>query len=118
MAGGGRKAARIRGAGPRGSSFGRRRGLPVAGQEVGDLGNVHRGQPAQDVGEVFLGVDPATAATDDQGVDDGTAPTRVGMPDEEPPATANCRNADRVFDQVMPTAGLCRVADSIHAFSA
>ena len=74
------------------------------------MGDVYGRQSPQDVGEVFLGVDPAPSATDDQRVDHGTAPARVGMANEEPAATTHGRNPDGVFDEIMPPPGLCRVA--------
>ena len=79
-------------------------------QQWVNLGDVDGRQSAQNLGEVFLRVDRATAATDDEGVDHSTAPTGVGMPDEEPAAAANGGNADRVFDEIMLPPDLCRVA--------
>jgi hypothetical protein len=70
----------------------------VGGQELADLGDVHGRQAPEDVAEVCLGVKTAAPATDDQGVDQGTAPAGVRVPDEEPPAATDCR--------IMPRGGL------------
>jgi hypothetical protein len=60
------------------------RGFPLAGQELMDLLIGHRGQAAQHVGQIFLGVNTPATATLDDGVDHRTAPPGVGMADEEP----------------------------------
>ena len=41
-------------------------------------------QTGEDVGQVFLGVDAVAPTALDDGVDDRAAPSRVGVPDEEP----------------------------------
>ena len=78
-------------------------------QELRDLRDIQRRESLEDVGEVFLGVDAASPATDDQRVDDRAAPTGVGVPNEEPATATDGGTTDRVFDEIMPTAGLCRV---------
>jgi len=78
-------------------------GFPSAREEFGNLGDVHRGQSMEDIGEVFLRVDPTTATTDDERVNYRTAPTRVGVPNEEPTTRIVRRTSNRVFDQIMPT---------------
>jgi hypothetical protein len=80
---------------------GRRSRLPSTGQELADLGDVHGREPSQDIGQVFLRVDPATAATDDEGVDDSAAPTGVGVSNEEPAATTDGGNPNRVFHEIV-----------------
>ena len=92
--------------------------LPVFREEAVDLGVLHGRHPGKDVGEVFLGVDLSPAAALDNGVNHRTAPPSLGVPDEEPSLLADAAWANRIFDQIMPTAELCRVADSISAFSA
>ena len=66
-----------------------------------DLGDVQTGKASQDIGEVFLGIDAAAPATDDERVDHGTAPTGIRMPQEEPAAAADSGDAHGVFHQIM-----------------
>lgn len=79
----------------------RRCRFPVGREELGDLSDVHRRQTPQHIGQVGLGIDAPPPATDDQRVDHRGAPTGVGVPQEEPPATTDRGNADRVFDQIV-----------------
>ena len=58
-------------------------GFPAAGQHVLDLVVFHGGQATQHIGQVFLRIDAAAAATLNDGVDDGAAPAGVGMADEQ-----------------------------------
>ncbi len=51
----------------------------------------HRGQASQHVGQIFLRVDATAPAALDDGVDNCTAPTCVGMTDEEPAVSTNDR---------------------------
>jgi hypothetical protein len=48
------------------------------------------------IGEVILGIEAIAAAALDDGVDDGAAPTRVGMPNKEPAAFSD-RGRPHVF---------------------
>ena len=58
----------------------------IVGRFAVHLGDVQTGKPAQDVGEIFLWINPAAPTADDKGVDHRTAPTGVRMPHEEPAA--------------------------------
>ena len=60
-----------------------------------------RGQATQDIGQVFLRVDPAPATTLYDGVDHRTVPTGIGMADEGPALATNDRRPHIVFDQVV-----------------
>jgi hypothetical protein len=60
--------------------------LPDGGEQLSDLAAGHRGQPVEDVREVFLGIYSVPAATLDEGVNDGAAPTRIRVSDKEPAA--------------------------------
>ena len=71
----------------------------------------HGGQAAQDIGQIFLGVDTATAATLNDRVDHRTAPTGVGMADKEPALATDHRRSHVVFHEIMPRPGLCRAAE-------
>jgi len=85
---------------------------------LADLRDIHGLQPAQDIGQVLLGVDAATPATDDERVDHGTAPTGIRVANEEPAASADGWNPNGILDRIMPTTGLCRVAAWSPAFCA
>ena len=78
-----------------------RRGFPATGQDGFDLVVFHRGQPAQYIGQIFLGIDPATPTTLDDGVDDRAAPPGVGMADEQPSFAAHHRWAHVIFHKVI-----------------
>lgn len=84
--------------------------FPAAGQQFWQLAHGHQGQAPEDIGEIFLRVDAEAAATLNDGVDDGGAPSRIRMPDEEPSLLPDGRRAYVVFTPVMPPPGLCRVA--------
>jgi hypothetical protein len=69
-------------------------------EQVSNLAAGHRGQALQNVGEVFLRIDPVAAAALDDGVNDGATPTGIRMPDKEPAALSDGRGPYIVFDQV------------------
>ena len=75
--------------------------FPACGKQVGNLSDRHGREALEDVGEIFLGVDGATAATEDEGVDDRTAPTGVRVANEQPTATTHGRASDRIFHQII-----------------
>ena len=50
--------------------------------------------------EVILGIDPVAAAALDEGVNDGAAPSGVGMADKEPAAFADHVRSHVIFYQV------------------
>lgn len=75
--------------------------LPIGGKQRIDLTDFYDGQAAEDIGEVILRIDAAAPATDQDGVNNGTAPTSIGMSNEEPSFAANGRGTDGVFDQVV-----------------
>ncbi len=52
------------------------------------------GQTRKDVGQIILRIDATAAATDQDGVNDGAAPTGIGMSDEEPSLAANGSGTD------------------------
>ena len=91
---------------------------PCFRNEVLEFGLLHVWQESQNVVQIFLGVDAPAAAAFDDGIEDCALPTGIWMTNEEKILFADGSWSDRVFDQVMPTAGLCRVADSSSAFSA
>ncbi len=80
----------------------------MSGEQVLDLSDFQRGQASQDVAEIFLRVEAASPATDQDGIDHRTAPPGLGVADEEPPFAAHRRGPDIVLHQGMPTSGLCR----------
>ena len=57
----------------------------MGGEQVLDLSDFQRGQARQDVGEIFLRVQAAPPATDQNGIDHRTTPSGIGVADEEPP---------------------------------
>jgi hypothetical protein len=66
----------------------------------------HGGQAAQHIGQIFLRVDAATAATLNDGVDDRTAPAGVGMADEAPALATHHRGPHVIFyaeEPIMPS---------------
>ena len=73
-------------------------GLPVRGQQRVDVGDLQAGQPSEHVGQVRLRIDPASSAAGEQRVDDGTAPARVRVPDEEPPLATHCGGSNGILD--------------------
>jgi len=62
---------------------------PLVREQVSNLTAGHRGQALQNVGEVFLRIDPVAAAALDDGVNDGATPTGIRMPNEEPSTFSN-----------------------------
>jgi len=60
--------------------------LPLAGQKISDLAGGHRRQPLENIGEVFLRIDAVAAAALNDGIDDGTAPPGIRVPEKEPSA--------------------------------
>ena len=60
--------------------------LPPARQKIRDLAGGHRRQPLENIGEVFLRIDAVTAAALNDGIDDGTAPPGIRVPEKEPSA--------------------------------
>jgi hypothetical protein len=74
---------------------------PVCGKQGIEFADRRIGQTSQDVGEVIVGIDAAASAAEQKRVEDGAAPARVGMSDEEPALAANGGGADGVFDQVV-----------------
>src|SRR5438874_10066686 len=75
--------------------------LPVGGKQRIDLIDFHGGQTGQDVGEVILRIDAATAATDENGVNYSAAPAGIGVSDEEPASAADGGGTNGIFDQVI-----------------
>jgi len=92
--------------------------FPVGGQDGVDVLIGEAGEAGEQIAEVFPGIDAAAATTDDEGVEGGAAPTGVGMPQEQPVLFAQAGGPERILGQVMPTAGLCRVAGCTPGFSA
>jgi hypothetical protein len=62
---------------------------PLVREKFSDLIGGHGGEAPENVGEVFLRVDAVAAAALDEGVNDGAAPARLRMSNEEPPALAD-----------------------------
>ena len=60
-----------------------------------------RGKSAQDIGQIVLGVETPPSATQDEGVEDGTAPARFGMADEQPALASDDRIANGIFHQII-----------------
>src|SRR5712692_4031532 len=74
---------------------------PVCGKQGIEIADCRVGQASQDVGEVVVGIDAAASAAAQKGVENGAAPARVGMSDEEPTLAADSGGTDGVFDQVV-----------------
>jgi hypothetical protein len=81
----------------------------VRGQQGVDVRDLQAGQSSEHVGQVRLRIDPASAATDQQRVDDGTAPACVRVPDEEPPLPPTAVGRMSFSNQGMPHPEICRV---------
>jgi len=64
---------------------------PLVREQVSNLAAGHRGRRCRNVGEVFLRIDPVTAAALDDSVNDGATPTGIRMPDKEPAALSDGR---------------------------
>lgn len=61
----------------------------------------HRRKPCQDIFDVGVGIDAATAATRDDLVDHCAPPSSIFRSDEEPVLLPDRRGTDRVFTQVI-----------------
>jgi hypothetical protein len=73
---------------------------PLVREQVSNLAAGHRGQALQNVGEVFLRIDPVAAAALDDGVNDGATPTSIRMPNKEPSTFSNRGRSYVVLNEV------------------
>ena len=74
---------------------------PSFGREVFDLPVGRAGQPGEDVAQVGEGIDSATAAAFDDGVQDGAAFSGLGFADEQPVFLAEGRGANGILHQIL-----------------
>ena len=96
-------------------------------EEFADLSDLRRRQAGQHVGEIFLRVQAAPPATDQDGIDHRAAPSRLGMADEEPSLATDRRRANVILDQIVvdleasvgqiPDQGVVLVQKVIHGFA-
>jgi hypothetical protein len=66
-----------------------------------DLPVGHGGKPGEHVAEIGIGIEAASAATLDDGVEDGAAVTGVGIAQEQPVLFSKGSWPNGVFDQVI-----------------
>lgn len=84
-----------------------RPGLPVCGQQRGEVVLVGHGRQAgEDVAQISERFDAVAQARDDDRVEDGAALAGVGMADEQPVLPADGGGTHGVFDQVVVEPGL------------
>ncbi len=74
---------------------------PGFGREVGDLPVGGGGQAREDVTQVSVRIESATAAAFDDGVEDGRAFAGLGFTDEQPVLFAQGGGANGVFHEVL-----------------
>ncbi len=70
-------------------------------EEFADLSDLGGRQAGQHIGEIFLRVQAAPPATDQDRINHRTAPSRLGMADEQPPLAAHRRGANVILDQIV-----------------
>src|SRR5713101_3251305 len=68
--------------------------LPMRRQQRVDLGDLEPWEAPEDVSQVRVRIDAASAAAHENGVGDRTTPPGVRMADEEPPLPSHGRGAD------------------------
>ena len=77
-------------------------------EKFADLRDLCGRQPRQHLGEIFLRVQAAPPATDQDRIDHCAAPSGLGVADEEPSLATDRRRAEVILHPGMPTSGLCR----------
>ena len=74
---------------------------PRFGSQVLDLPVGGVWQPREDVAQIGLGIDAATAAAFDDGIKDGAALTGLGFADEQPVLFSECGWPDGIFHEIL-----------------
>jgi hypothetical protein len=88
-----------------------RRSAPSRRCDFGDLPVGHVWQAGEDILEIRVRVESTPAAAFDDGVNDGTAFTSIGIADKEPVLLADGGGPDGILDKVMPCRISCRAAE-------
>jgi len=78
-----------------------RREVPNEPEGVRGFRDLRRRQARQHIREIVLRVQATPPATDQDGINHGAAPSRLGVANEEPALAAHRRGANVILDQIV-----------------